>query len=185
MGGFGSGRRGGRATTCQYQQLDVRLWQRSGLLERFGRFRWGYWDVSVSFAARSRPDWVFLSRLDHSPTKYQVWLVWTPCNYGGARPWFLCPRECCGHRVAILYAGGTIACRHCRNLAYPSQQESQRKRTLRRAQAIRIKLGGSASLAEPFPPRPKGMHRRTYQRLFSQSARREGFFWGGFLPNSG
>jgi hypothetical protein len=181
MGGSGSGRRGWRATTCDYFQLDVRLWQRSGLLVRFGRFSCGSWNVSVSFSERSQPKWVFLSRLDHSPEKFQVWLKWTPCNYGGARPWFLCPMDGCRRRVAILYAGATIACRHCRDLAYSSQQESRRNRTLRRAQAIRRKLGGSANLMEPFPPRPKGMHRRTYRRLFSQSLRREGVFFGDCL----
>lgn len=31
---------------------------------------------------------------------------------------------------------------------------------LHRAQAIRMKLGGSPSLAEPSPDRPKGMHKR-------------------------
>ena len=180
MGGFGSGRRGGRATTCDYLQLDVRLWQRSGLLVRFGCFSCGYWNVAVSFS-KPEPNWVFLSRLDYSPEKYQVWLEWTPCNYGGARPWFLCPMDGCRRRVAILYAGATIACRQCRNLAYSSQQESRRNRTLRRAQAIRRKLGASANLTEPFPPRPRGMHRRTYRRLFSQSVRREAAFFGDCL----
>jgi hypothetical protein len=33
------------------------------------------------------------------------------------------------------------------------------------AQKIRIKLGGSGSLAEPFPEKPKGMHWLTYLRL--------------------
>ena len=28
-----------------------------------------------------------------------------------------------------------------------------------------MKLGGSGSMAEPFPAKPKGMHWRTYDRL--------------------
>jgi hypothetical protein len=31
-------------------------------------------------------------------------------------------------------------------------------RALRNAQAIRVKLGGSGSMADFFPPKPKGMH---------------------------
>jgi hypothetical protein len=35
---------------------------------------------------------------------------------------------------------------------------------------MRMRLGGSANLAEPFPERPRGMHRRTFYRLFNKAA---------------
>ena len=48
-------------------------------------------------------------------------LAWTPCNYGGSRPWFLCPG--CDRRAAILYVeGGRLLCRPCLGLSYPSQR---------------------------------------------------------------
>jgi hypothetical protein len=50
-------------------------------------------------------------------------LEWTPRNYGGRRPWSLCPVRSCGRRVAVLYRGGIFACRHCHQLVYKSQGE--------------------------------------------------------------
>jgi hypothetical protein len=103
-----------------------------------------------------------------------VSLTWTPCRYGGQRPWVTCPGvvngRVCGRRVAILYdAGHYFLCRHCYNLTYESQREDLPTRLISKAQKIRQHLGGSASLIEPFPPRPKGMHCRTYSRLYQKA----------------
>jgi hypothetical protein len=68
--------------------------------------------------------------------------------------------------VAKLYQRGKLfACRHCHGLAYASQQESSNQRGVYRAQKIRTRLGGSVSMFEDFPDKPKGMHWRTYDRL--------------------
>ena len=98
-----------------------------------------------------------------------VSLEWTPCNFGGKRPWFVCPGDRCGRRVAILYGPGKyFLCRHCSDLRYESQREDKKDRALRRAQKIRQRLGGSANMMEPFPDRPKEMHHDTYMRLRSE-----------------
>ena len=40
-------------------------------------------------------------------------LEWTACNFGGERPWFVCPGAGCGRRVALLYGPGRyFLCRH-------------------------------------------------------------------------
>jgi hypothetical protein len=183
MGGHGSGRRwGSKETTADYQQVDVRCWRRDGNLVAGHRFVCDDWKVEVAAGldVYSRPSHVILLHLLRGG-QHLVWLTWTRCNYGGTRAWFLCPTRGCGRRVAILYGEASLACRHCHQLAYPIEQESQRYRALRRARAIRMLLGGSLSLVDPFPARPRGMHRLRYRRLYAEAQRREGAFMGGML----
>jgi len=103
---------------------------------------------------------------------YHVGLSWTGCNYGGSRPWFLCP--CCGRRVAILYGGAVFACRHCRGLAYEVQRETAGDRAIRRADAIRDRLGWQAGILNPDGWKPKGMHWRTFWRLKAEHDQMKG-----------
>lgn len=96
----------------------------------------------------------------------------TLCNYGGSRPWWCCPS--CGRRVAVLYSPGQpFACRHCHRLAYASQREEIGDRALRQSQKIRKRLGGTANMMELFPLKPKGMHWRTYDRLFFKALKHQ------------
>lgn len=82
----------------------------------------------------------------------------TPCNYGGYRKWFLCPR--CWERVAILYgAGKYFFCRHCYQLTYDSCNTSDLQRIFDKANKLKEKLGDHAGLDYSIPDRPKGMHR--------------------------
>ncbi len=93
-----------------------------------------------------------------------VEMDWTRLPSGGKRPWFLCPS--CSRRCAVLYSlGSGIICRKCGGLSYESQNEPGHFRALRKAQKIRVRLGGSANMTEPFPSRPHYMHQRTYLRL--------------------
>ena len=50
-------------------------------------------------------------------------------------------------------------------MSYASQQQTALDRRIEQARKIGMRLGGSVDLLEPFPQRPKGMHRRTFQRL--------------------
>jgi len=102
----------------------------------------------------------------------QVPIIWTKCHLGGRRPWFKCQAiingEVCGRRVAKLYAP-CFECRRCLGLGYESQREIPLRRAERRAQKIKMRLGGSNDPLEPFPQKPRRMHWRTYRRLRDQA----------------
>ena len=185
MGGVGSSnwyRFDKKTTTDECHSVDVRYLYRQNLLKP------GHWfSLRWSRAGREtgsirgmveegkRPERVILTYRHRSPggewedVKEPLPLEWTPCNFGGERPWFLCPGAGCGRRVAVLYGPGKyFLCRHCYNLSYESQRENTMYRGLHKAQEIREKLGGSASMMEPFPEKPKGMHWSTYNRLWRE-----------------
>lgn len=98
-------------------------------------------------------------------------LDWTPCNFGGARPWFRCPT--CARRVAVLFVVSTyIRCRHCARLSYSSQREVRTDRLNRRSDRLWRQLDWGRD-AYGYPDKPKGMHWSTYARLVKQAERWE------------
>jgi hypothetical protein len=163
------------------QSIDVRQLHRQGRLLTYQSFPlswkcgdepWG--DINVR-TERNRIDLHFrCKRADSSDWKLveqSLPIVWTACALGGRRPWFLCTAASfgarCGRRVAKIYLGASLifACRHCYGLAYTSQFESSFHRDIAKAMKIRMQLGGSPSLFDPFPNKPKGLHWSTYERL--------------------
>ncbi len=137
MGGIGSGRwRGesGRWTTDDLSTLDVRALKRAGLIA---------------------PAQEGVEGVAH--------LAWTPCNFGGSRPWFVCPGDDCGRRAAILYGAECWwLCRSCRDLAYASQREDRLARAIRRERKARARL---AAPDEELVAKPKRMRDATFVRL--------------------
>jgi len=99
-------------------------------------------------------------------------IIWTKCHLGGRRPWFKCQNiingVVCDRRVAKLYAP-CFECRRCLGLRYESQREIPLTRAARRAQKIKMRLGGSNDPLEPFPQKPRRMHWRTYRRLRNEA----------------
>ena len=88
-----------------------------------------------------------------------------PCRLGGRRWWLVCPDT--GRRVLRLYLTGRGAgflSRKVAGLAYKSQQASGRVQRSHGHQArLYAVLGARYEIfQQPIPPRPRGMHRRTY-----------------------
>lgn len=146
MGGDGSSRWDGhigKPLTEQYLTVDINALRRSGQIE----------DNAEQVTALAR-------------------IEWTRCNYGGARPWFLCPL--CGSRVGRLYlVAGIVGCRQCRGLVYRVQNETLAYRLARKVKGYQKRVYDRHTpemqaflrpLLSPPPmlPRPKGMHFFTY-----------------------
>ena len=177
MGGQGSGqhwRYGSKRTTDDHHALDVRKLQRDGVLAPGYTCSW-VWSVNgrevASIGIRSTGTSVILSYRSRRGggewhgVECPVTIEWTPCHYGGQRAWFRCPVSGCGRRVAILYSGGVFACRHCCDLAYESQRESEPDRIARKADKIRRRLGWKPGILNENGWKPKGMRWQTFDRL--------------------
>ena len=196
MGGCGSGswhRWNTKALVASCLTLDVRRFHQAGLLHPDGlpsspvyQCSWQYdtGEQQASIGVQVGRDRVTLRyRYRDSDGEWQdvtesVSLSWTSCNYGGRRPWFRCPGVTngvyCGRRVSKLYIRQRyFVCRHCYRLVYPSQRVAVADRPMRRTQNIRMRLGGSGNLLEPFPRKPKGMHWQTYWRLWDKARKAE------------
>lgn len=162
-------------TVEETRALRVSALQKCGVLKPGVSQQWGWGnssDLTRSVGLRCDVDTIEIAfTAACRGVRQEVPLIRTACHFGGARVWFQCP---CGRRTAALFdSGQSFACRQCLGLTYSIQQEAQRWRPLRGAQAIRRKLGGGPSIIEPFPTRPRYMHRATYKRLAEKAERYE------------
>ena len=176
MGGCGSGRRssyGGKPNTCDSMPLDIRKFARKGLLVPGSSFSWE-WTVNdrkvASINIRVDLQSIVLSYRMKSTdelVEQRVQTQTSPCNLGGQRHRFTCPR--CSKRVAVLYAPGRyFACRQCGGLGYATQKEGAGDRASSRADKLRKRLGWEAGILNDSGGKPKGMHWKTYGQLKSR-----------------
>ena len=184
MGGAGSGsyyRWGSKRPVAEdYCSLDINWLKREGFLApgHVSFLRWscrGQETGSIKLIAHEDSvelDYRYTRGGESEDVHYTVWLTYTPCNYGGERPWFRCPNAHCGRKVGKLYAVGKyFLCRHCYGLAYHSQNLNEADRLLWKAQAIRKRLGASPCTWDPIIWKPKGMHWKTFERLRQEALR--------------
>ena len=162
---FGAGRRAVHVKAEHCEQLDVRRLHREGVL-RDGVIGSWIWSDSATGERTGSIGYVvgdgFVNlnySINDQPSNQRIALTRTPCNYGGVRPWFVCPVH--GERVAVLYLrAGRFACRHCQRIAYASQSDDAIGRDWRKQSKHESKLGRGWA-------RPKGMHHTTRERLVS------------------
>ena len=142
--------------------LDIRELKRFGLLQDCRTMLRGLRWPALSRIVGSRY-WLELEFDRESMQRVRV--SWTRCHIGGWRPWMHCPH--CETRVAKLLNGlGGYYCRACiGNPVYACQTKSSHGRRHFGICKIRLQLNGYASLLEPFPERPRGMHRKRYERM--------------------
>lgn len=175
MGGLGSGNRynhSGGATCEAMRRVDLRYLRKQGMLVpgASGSLSWSMGGEpigSIGYRARSDGLQLIYRATDHDgewrSIDETVWFDSTAQHLGGSRQWFRCPR--CKRRCLVLYGGTWFRCRKCYRLTYQSQREDSLQRSFSQARKTRHKLGGSGSLDEPFPDKPKGMHWRSYRRF--------------------
>lgn len=163
-----------KATVEGYNRIDIRKWERDGVLTP-GTRNW-YWvkdgETISSISVETQLSRVVLrykareSGGNWAPIEDSISLDLTTSALGRERLWFLCPG--CGRRVAILFGGKYFRCRRCLGLVYKSQQVSPPERALSRIQRNRTKLGGIPSLLASFPPKPRYMRWSKYFRMMEE-----------------
>lgn len=183
MGGFGSGRsRYGRRTRLDdLDVIDANEVQRHCAFERGSIAILPARKSGLSnFMLRVGEEHISIrpTRAGHFHPDVDVPFTIQACRYGGVRYYFRCPNplahgSCDRQATKLYFLKDRILCRQCTGLAYRSQSQSPFSRNLRRSDKIRIRLGGSRSVLDDVPPRPKGMWRRTYARLYLECWRSE------------
>jgi hypothetical protein len=152
MGGSGSGRWyrwNAKDTVEGCKAINVNWLRRNGYLKPAHWFTLTWtrngepcgWITAQTNSDASQVTFTYRSRTGGGPwedVNQPTAIEWTPCRYGGQRPWFRCPGRGCIRRVVKLYAGGKyFLCRRCYDLAYQSQREDWGGRAL-----LKQHLGG-------------------------------------------
>ena len=179
MGGYGSGRHSGRPTADVSIRIDLAWLMRTrrvvpGALVS-GALQWtwnGEPHASISYEADMRDAAAGVLRLsykrggahDSETVRQTVRMSYTLPHYGGRRWWMICPYS--GKRAAKLYlppGGDRFAGRAAWRLPYASQRVEHSQRPFEAIFRIQKKLGCEPGW-EAGLYRPKGMHRRTFER---------------------
>jgi hypothetical protein len=169
MGGYNSGSNQGRTIYGRVDHtvaLDVTILHKAGWLKPG---HWGTYRPRINLLAKEGQLTVMYDAICDDGVKRLVGeqfnIVRAARHFGGSVPYLICPGNGCGRRVSKLYqTTGRFRCRECSKLVYDCQYESFVDRAARRINKITSKLG----IQEEAAPRPKGMRRKTYEKLLDQ-----------------
>ena len=179
MGGWGSGRSGGRpvAEHCLRVELPWMLKTRRIIpgAHISSSLHWNCGgEPSGSINYEAIMDELGMERLilkyargsgsDKESVRQEVRLVWTQPHYGGKRWWMICPYG--GGRCSKLFLpgqGDRFASRKAWKVQYQSQRAIWHDKPFGRLQRLQRKLGCREGYDE-WLYRPKGMWHRTFDR---------------------
>lgn len=187
MGSFGSGRRwcySKKGKLDEGLKLDINRMKRQGQIRHScycsGDIQWTYTNTgeyasSLGYESNLMDEGNMWLRLKYSHTPwwseeaekvdYTIKIASTHPNYGGRRLWFICPIT--GRRAAVLHKPNTssyFASRHAFNMLYESQSQCPISRAAERKWKLINKLGGENF----YYLKPKGMHRKTHERMLKE-----------------
>lgn len=180
MGGYGSGRTGGRYTLegCGSFPLSMKS------LHRYIREHGNHFTANYTFAAGTSEELALMLTIDtreaYNPSltlvhprrteggeleSYRVWLERHTPHYGGTRWYFLCPRTM--RRVTKLWlprGGHQFWSRQAFRLDYASQREDAMGRAQSRMMKLHRAMGGDGSYDDYPPPKAKWRRWAKYER---------------------
>ena len=183
MGGYGSGRYGGRPTADASLRIDIAMMLRTGRAKEGAHLRSSvHWNCrgedagSISYEAimnepgQERLELAYTRKADgqSESVRQTIRLTFTRPAYGGKRWWMVCPYL--GQRVGKLYkplGGDRFASRQSWRLGYQSQRIAKRDRPFEATFRLQKKLGCPQGW-EAGLTRPKGMWRRTFERHYER-----------------
>ncbi len=184
MGGVGSGHyyRSKQSNTDNASKLNINRMVSQGAIQAGAR-RKGVWQWLINGEVHSSVSYTsdlldidnayleldYNTRLwgEKERVNYKIRLDYTQPHFGGYRFWFICPIK--QIRAGVLYhpyGGKYFVSRQASNLKYASQSEGYADRAINRMWKAKNKL-------EYEYCRPKGMHRKTYERLLNDVYRAE------------
>ena len=169
----------GGETVEATRALDVMTLARAGYMSGHrGAWQWTHQDGTKAWIEiRGGKDQIVLDYRfrsrgeDWQEVRQSVPIRWTPCRFGGERPWFVCDVRAngvyCGRRVTKLYGAGQLfACRQCYRLGYAVQRSGPIDRAHRHLVRLHRKLGMDHVELDGLPPaKPKWMRWETYDRI--------------------
>lgn len=180
MGGFGSGRYGGRAVVEDALALDLGKLLRDRLIRpgatitsslHWRNTRTGAEIASIGYRCTMTADaGTFVAEYtvtrdgERVPVSLSIGLASSPQPFGGRRWSWVCPIT--GRRVAKLFkppGGDRFASRQAWGLAYRSQHETPFNRACSRAWGLRHRLGITDPIGDGLW-RPKRMHAARWAR---------------------
>ena len=175
MGGYGSGRRSAWRRYCVEDALAIRMSSIAARLpqmepHKIYRLIWSKDGKELaSIGVENRRGVLVLhytlaNKETRESCKHEsfVPLTMTRCNYGGSRPWFICP--CCSNRAGVLYLDTRgVGCRKCQGLFYWDENQGEAARRRHKIEKLKAQTGGGDILKKP-----KWMRWEKFSRLHQQ-----------------